>query len=128
MTEPFQLTTEAVISANEKAIADGTLIAMHPSEYNLCLYRDLEGRGCAIGVALPKELIDRILRWGEVSPSYNKETVVRLVYDGLLEAAPAVPYIQLYHDKLVQDGEWPGPKDYMRKLRELQRKYEPPSA
>lgn len=125
MTEPFMLTTEAVISANEKAIGEGTLIAMHPPGEQ-CLYRNWKGHGCAIGVALPEELIGRILM-GDGSSSYNRATVHSLVNEGLMKAAPAVHFIQLYHDRLVRDGEWPGPEAYMRKLKELQRKYEPSS-
>lgn len=62
MTEPFHLTLEAVTIAARKAYDERRLTAQNGGD---CVYRDRRtGCRCAIGWAMPDDLLDRLGRLG----------------------------------------------------------------
>lgn len=58
---PQLLTISEVVAANRKALADGTLLALHPECALVgCVYETTEGYHCSIGVALSRETLDKV--------------------------------------------------------------------
>jgi hypothetical protein len=65
MAEPFKLTLADVKAKAKKAYLACSLTAQDPiREYRKCQYRNESGCNCAVGVALPPDVIDHIKKRG----------------------------------------------------------------
>jgi len=94
----FVLTLEAVKTAAREAYAKGELGFQKGEER--CLYRGASGAPCAVGAALPPEVIDTLVR-----KDLNETRFARLVCDDHLVVAEgdkwAISAIQTAHDAII---------------------------
>lgn len=103
--EPYHLTLAHVVASLKQAIKDERL-ALQDSDIRRCNYYYDEypaGVGCAIGVALPQNTLDRIGRMG-----CNESGVFYLEEQGIITMSPAeggdIQTIQVLHDDVIKIG------------------------
>lgn len=90
MTTPVHLTAQTVAQAALKGYEANDLPAQHGES---CLYITRTGHRCAVGQALPQEMIDKLK-----DHHFNYMDVIGLQNQGLLTCEPAVATLQRVHD------------------------------
>lgn len=96
----FQLTLEAAVAAAEEAFAEGLLAFQSADHLGAgCHYRYPDGRRCAIGAALPDEVVEglnnmdvgALVGEGRVrTPDLGALVELQGIHDGILINSPTV--------------------------------------
>jgi hypothetical protein len=109
-TFPYALTYAAVFAASKAAFDAGTL-GMQNSANSECLYRyptktadelaeePIQSKGCAVGVALPDWVIERI-----VGTDYNAATVTGLVSDKIISVPDLGDWEKIFNLQNMHDA------------------------
>lgn len=96
-------------------------------ERGMCVYRDDQGRGCAVGGVMPPNLIEVVLRRGYNGASFSGLVgdlrEAREFFDGV--SVPLATSMQCIHDG-VEPAQWE--QEFRRKAESYGLVYTPPGA